>query len=331
MILKFIQSTLSFILLALIGYGILVFFWGLFAPDRLKMNLIEPDPSLMSQRLQEVKKVENVDILFLGASTSYMGFDTRIFKRAGYKTFNLGSAAQTPEQTEVLLERYLNQLNPKLVVYEVLPEMMGRDGIEASLELISNDDIDLHLLELLGKTEPNLKVGNLLTYKVLSNVLPMDEDRKDSSSMEKEYIPGGFVETPIATNDLDDLEEFYGKAEPWEARQDQLKALDRNLDFLRNKKIPFLLVRAPITSYKYKSIGNNSYIDSVYKSKGPFLNFQKEVFLSDTLHFLDNTHLNQNGVERFNNKLLKIVQEILTEDKKDYSILNRFTHNSEKL
>lgn len=47
-------------------------------------------------RLSEVEDIKNIDILFLGSSHTYRGFDTRIFSKYGYSTFNLGTTSQTP-------------------------------------------------------------------------------------------------------------------------------------------------------------------------------------------------------------------------------------------
>ena len=88
----------------------------------------------MYSRISEIKNQEDVDILFLGSSHAYRGFDTRIFLENGYKSFNLGSSAQTPTQTKVLVERYLGSLNPELVIYEVYPKTFTMDGVESSLD-----------------------------------------------------------------------------------------------------------------------------------------------------------------------------------------------------
>src|SRR5689334_14184152 len=56
-------------------------------------------------RVKEIDSVKKVDILFLGSSHSYRGFDPRIFKQYGLTSFNLGSSSQTPIQAKILLEK----------------------------------------------------------------------------------------------------------------------------------------------------------------------------------------------------------------------------------
>ena len=58
----------------------------------------------LHSRLLEINKHQNVDVLFLGSSHAYRGFDTRIFKESGIASFNLGSSSQAPVQSLLLLK-----------------------------------------------------------------------------------------------------------------------------------------------------------------------------------------------------------------------------------
>ena len=133
-----------FSIFALTFYIVAICLAGDFIPSKWTKNLIYKSGGAghSLNRFDEVKNKENVDILFLGSSHTYRGFDNRIFNNAsanGFTSFNLGSSAQTPIQTEVLLNRYLNQLNPKIAIYEVYPITFTLDGIESAMDLISND------------------------------------------------------------------------------------------------------------------------------------------------------------------------------------------------
>ncbi|MBL0340159.1 MAG: hypothetical protein IPP71_04090 [Bacteroidetes bacterium] len=136
---------------------------GFFAPPYLRKNLIFPIGGYghLNSRMQDVKNVNNVDILFLGSSHAYREFDTRIFKAQGYKSFNLGSSGQTPLQTVVLLKRYLHSLHPKLVVYEVYPATFTFDGVEAAIDLIANDRVGWDTYKMA------FSLNDILTYNTL--------------------------------------------------------------------------------------------------------------------------------------------------------------------
>ena len=94
-------------------------------------------------RVKDAEKIKNPDILFIGSSHSYRGFDTRVFQKHGIKAFNLGSSSQTPINSKVLLKQYLDKINPKMVVIEAYAGTISADGVESSLDLLSNNKIDI--------------------------------------------------------------------------------------------------------------------------------------------------------------------------------------------
>ena len=82
-------------LYATVVYMVLLILWGEFMPGMFKKNL---NYSLgayghMYTRIREAEKVKNIDILFIGSSHAYRGFDTRIAKEYGFESFNLGSSS----------------------------------------------------------------------------------------------------------------------------------------------------------------------------------------------------------------------------------------------
>ena len=66
------------------------------------------------------------------------------------------------------------------------------------------------------------------------------------------------------------------------------------------------MIQAPITKKKYKSFLNNKEVDSIFNSKGKYFNFNELLKLNDSL-FVDDNHLNQYGVDLFNEKLFNSI------------------------
>ncbi|MRM82655.1 hypothetical protein [Riemerella anatipestifer] len=303
---KFIFNTILFILFSSLCYFTLLFVWGRYAPSRFKSNINYHIGSYghMYSRLSEIKKYGNVDILFLGSSHAYRGFDTRIFLENGYKSFNLGSSAQTPVQTKVLLKRYLDSLNPKLVIYEVYPETFTLDGVESSLDIIANDVNDLHSLRMAKKIN-SIKTYNTLIYGFICDLLGLNSSFSEQTIKGNDkYISGGFVEKELG---------FYKptKFDKKEIllRDYQIESFDEIVQMLKDKKIELILVYAPIPKVNYRSYVNNSYFDSVMQTYSTYYNFNEIVSLNDSLHFYDSHHLNQNGVKIFNGKLIELLKE----------------------
>ena len=268
----------------------------------------------MYSRLSEVKNKKNIDILFLGSSHAYRGFDTRIFSKYGIKTFNLGSSSQTPIQTKVLLDRYLNKLNPKIIIYEVYPVTLMIDGVESSLDLISNDKNDLPSLKM------SLKINNITTYNTLLYGFINDIFNINKSFSEPiikgddRYISGGFVEKKIGyynptSTSFEKKEIVLNKT--------QFKAFSEIVSIIKKNGIKLILVYAPIPHYNYERYTNNWYFDSIMKKYSEYYNFN-EIMSLDNSYFQDSHHLNQKGVELFNEKLIDILQanEVRTHNNK---------------
>ncbi len=301
---KFFKNIFLFSLLAMCIYIALVIVWGnFFEKKAYKKNLNYATANYGHQfsRMKEVKTVQDIDLLFLGSSLTYRGFDTRIFRKAGFDVFNMGSSSQSHIQTELLLKRYLDNLNPKMVIYEVYPGLFTVDGIESCLNLMGNDFNDFETVKTAFKL-PNFKVWNTLVYGFYADFTGKNDDliedpRKDYRDT---YIAGGYVQ-----RDLTFFKNTRHPVETWSLESSQLKAFENCIAMLKNRNIPYQLVQAPVTQAIYQSYTNNAEFDSLMMTYGAYTNFNNISVLDDSLHFFDERHLNQNGVTIFNNDLLK--------------------------
>ena len=109
---RYIKRLLLFFVVAILAYPIFVILADKLLPYTWKRNLRFKSNSFIRYKLEDLKDEEDLDILFIGSSHCYRGFDTRIFEKAGLKTFNLGASSQTPKEANLLLNKYLPQLKP---------------------------------------------------------------------------------------------------------------------------------------------------------------------------------------------------------------------------
>jgi hypothetical protein len=308
---KLLILIVKYFVFAAVFYILLLILWGDFGHYRwLKQNLIYKKGTYghMYTRIQEAKGTKNVDILFIGSSRAYRGFDPRIFMARGFKTFNLGSGAQTPLQTEVLLNRYLDSLNPHLIIYEVNPIDFSGDGLESALDIISNDQIDIESLKMTIKLN-NIKVYNTLIYSFYRGLPFYDYYRKilfgkEGFKAEKRrppdtYISGGFVQ-----KDMSYFKHQGYEKKKWQLNSIQLKIFRKIIKMISGKNIKLILVQSPYPESFYKSFADTDYFDDIISSSGEYHNFNKIIHLNDSLHFIDEYHLNQDGVKLFNKQLL---------------------------
>lgn len=295
---KFVKNIALFVPVFVIFYCVVICLLGEFAPYRFRdiVNYRLGANGYLHSKIREIKEFKNVDILFVGTSHAYRGFDVRIFQKHGYKTFNLGSSIQTPIQTNLLLERYLEELNPKLVVYDVNPDIFGNDGVESSLDLISNDRIGFDTFEMAFNLN-NVHTYNTLIFSYYKQITDADKKYKeDEIKGEDTYISGGFVQKKLKRFTS---EKHYPK-EKYSLDSMQLDCFDKNIKLLKSRKIPYVLVHMPMTKKLYQSKKNHAEITKLMtqKFKSRYYDFNQLLQLNDSL-FYDDNHLNQLGVQVF--------------------------------
>lgn len=303
----FLKAVLSFIPFTIVFYILCIFIWGDFAPQFLKKNLNYCRPGMFGYtltRLTEAKEIKDIDILFLGSSHAYRGFDTRLFKNFGFNTFNMGTSAQTPMQTEVLLKKYLNSLNPRIIIFEVNLGMFSNDGVESAIDIISNDRIDQYVIDMAIK-QKNIKVFNSLIYAIYRSKI-YEQPAFDIYYRygDDTYVPGGYVQKDLSFYKFVD---YGNRTNNLDIKPIQLQSFKNIIELIKNKNIRLILVQSPITKSLYKTYINQNQFQNLMKSHGEYYNFNELVSLNDSLDFFDNLHLNQSGVEVFNKKLIDVL------------------------
>lgn len=304
---KFIKVLIRFILFLFVGYTLFLSIWGLFLPATFTPNLLykKSTTGLLGQRIENLNNYRDVDILFLGSSITYRGFDTELFKKHGLKTFNLGSSAQTPMQTNVLLKRYYEQLNPKLVIYEIYPPAFSWDGVESSIDLISYDRNDIYSIKM-GLETMNVSVINTLLFSFIIRMIGedyfitnMEYDDFDT------YVEGGFVKRKKQFNSKQ-----VHALNNIKANDKNLQAFRSNINIINDSEAKLLLLWLPNTTSYYNSILNTHHFDSLFSRYGDYLNFNTllSAKINDSLHFYDPYHLNINGTTLVNDTLIKIIE-----------------------
>ncbi len=303
---KFLLHILAFVLFLAVFLCAGIIASGTFVPTFIAKNIMYR-PGLfghMYSRIKDAQATGNVDILFIGSSLSCRGFDPRIFRQSGYSSFNLGSGSQSHLQSEVLFKQYLESLHPKLVVYEVSPNVFESDGVESGIDIISSDKIDFSVLQMALRLN-DIKIYNSLLFAYYKQLINANKNLKAPKEREKSiYIKGGYEERKM-------LQYNVGSVYPhrnYIFRDTQISAFQRNLQRLKDAHVPYILVQAPNTKDFYSGIENITEIDSFYNASGTYFNFNNVPDFIDTIHFYDRGHLNQKGVALFDGKLIDILK-----------------------
>lgn len=299
---RFLSQITAFLLFAAPVVLVLLILWGELMPAKLRPNLFHPAQlyGYLDTRLKEADASPPIDVLFLGSSKAYRGFDPRIWKDHGWRTFNLGSTGQTPLQMEVLVERYVNRLNPRLVVIEVDATPFMDEGVEASLDLFANGPVDKPALVMAWRLG-HLKTWNAMMFSLWLQTTGQRNPQPEPPQMGPDtYVMGGFVEH--------ESEPFKPPLNPpvieIRLRQAQLEAFHRTLQALDHAGVPFVLVTAPVTDALYRSRRGQDQLTILMERSGRHIAMQDSNAYEDRVHFYDLGHLNQQGVEQFNAALI---------------------------
>lgn len=298
-----IKTILQFTLFSTLVYVLGIIFCGLFFTPRFFENLpyYLSDTSL---RLNDKPEETPLDILFIGSSHAYRGFDTRIFKKSGYNTFNLGTSSQTPIQTTYLLKKYMDKFQPKMVIYEVNPEILASDGLESTLDLICNEPLNFEKLQL-AITTKNIKAYNTFIYSYFRQIFGLKKLIPPIHTKGDVYIKnGGYVEKVTF-----DTTNVVKKKISYKIKDVQLNAFKTSIELLNAYDCKTLLIQAPVTKNEYNQYTTVEKTDSIFNSSGTYYNFNtRKNFLSDSLHFYDLHHLNQTGVAIFNQQVISLLK-----------------------
>ncbi|MDZ4668734.1 MAG: hypothetical protein SGJ00_12765 [bacterium] len=318
---KFLIQFGLFLLFALITYSVLLTIWGNALNGKYHKNLRYKQglTGFMHSRLLEADTSTQVEVLFLGSSHTYRGFDTRIFAAAGMRSFNLGSSNQTPLQTTYLLQEYVDRFRPKLVIYEVFPENFEMDGVESAVDIISNTAHYGHVFwQALAVN--HVVVYNAFLYGFMRKVFYGDLAFREAAKVgEDTYVLGAYVQKDfraqprylMAETMPLDVESVKLGDKLWRLKGKQVAAFGESIELLKQKNIPVLLVQAPVSKGFFEAYKNYAYTDSLFASYGLYINFNYEnLALNDSTDFYDAHHLAQSGVIKFNAALIEKIKPL---------------------
>ena len=257
---------------------------------------------MLFNRVRDIDTTARYDVLVTGSSHAYRGFDPRVFQRNGLRLFNLGSSAQTPAQTSVLLDHHLHRVRPGLVIMEVYPKAIEQPGIESALDVISNDRIDRSTLRMALATR-HITVLNTLIYATFLQVTGLDRDRvsPEVRANGDRYIRGGYVQRGDTTY-------LPGRTTPfdiWTPLPAQRRQFAENVATIRATGARVVLVHTPVMPGHRLSGAAREDFTASCMALGTYYDLSDLFAATDTAMFYDGHHLTQRGVDHFNQVLIQ--------------------------
>lgn len=304
---RFLRDIALFLPLAACVYAAAVVAWGSISDLGTPSNLFYRRGAYghTHTRLAEAKSAGPVDVLVVGSSHAYRGVDPRELAREGYTSFNLGTSAQTPPQTLLLLGRYLDSLSPRVLVYEVYPPALDFDARESALDIISNDRNDLASWRMAWRLR-DARVLNTLIYATFRDLLGLNDGFAEPPVKDADtYITGGYSQIswgPVAAKPH--------PSQSYAMTPGRLAQVAQVARMARDRGIRPVLVYAPVTRTLYDSYLNNSQFADAMRQIAPYYDYNRLTTLGDSLLFYDDGHLTRRGAALFTQALAQTLKAI---------------------
>lgn len=313
----------------------------------LRYLLIDDTDSYTRRRMREFYEQENIDILFMGTSHSYRGFNPKVIdSELGVNSFYLGSASQPIDVTYLLIQEAVENYNINHI-YVDLSYNVADVQLTKITDLTATYAVTDYMkpsmkkyLFLLKKADASAYANTFLTARReweglfhLSDICSLIQKKMQKEYREYEDIPinnhvyvgKGFVTTEIEVQEgtywYDDekrkLDMEKIKSSEW---ADNIESI---IDYCAERDIALTFVSVPISSYQMMKCGNYDewihYVKNTLAGSGTEyidFNLMKENYWEDTsLYFYDDNHLNLQGATKFSELFCSYVQgEIAEED-----------------
>jgi hypothetical protein len=273
------------------------------------------DTSLL--RFKEINKFKNIDILFAGSSHCYRGFNTEYFKQFGLTCFNMGSISQSPLNTFFLLKKYIKNLNPKILVFEINPIVMRYDGTESFLDLIANTPLNFELLKMMFATKSIFAFNGILLYYFNIKRIPIQKLNANLSPTDI-YFSGGFVKSTRI-----EFEPYLSREITYNFKYIQFDYISQILKMMNSKAKKVILVTTPMYSEYVRDIANyTEWSEKIHSLANDhdciYIDFNMYPDLQISQLYYDEDHLNITGVNLFNTKFYNNMKDYIWEEIEQY-------------
>lgn len=249
---------------------------------------------------KDLEKNTTNQIVVLGSSHAYRGYDPSIFSEAGIDLFNMGSSSQHPLATWVLLKNFVDSSAASLVIFEVFDKTFELEGMDCTTRLIQGLPNASAAVDLLI-AEPDIRTMNAISSRFLSDVV------------HPEYETPGYTRDGYCS--LSDTMEFtdFSIDTNFTANLEMFTYFDRCLDLVEQRNIPYIIVSHPQPAVsglgQYHRQFRIQLDEILLRHHATYLDWSDQKWLLTPDHFADENHLNQAGVTIFNQRFIQWLRE----------------------
>jgi len=296
-----VRNSLKVLLAACVIYaGVIFIFSNIQLIDRRMSSFFIPNMQRNGgQEMQMMRDLTSsqtkYDAIVLGSSHAYRGYDPRIFEEAGTTLFNAGTSAQNAKGSFVLYNEYLRN-RTDFFILDIYDPVFELEGTESNMRLIQNVPTNEAAVALLQQ-EFKMYTLNAMAVRIAS-LNPMDE------APNNDYIKNGFCEKKGILYAVESLNDSV-----FDANEEMFLAFEKMVKQMQADGKRIVLCSHPLPA----SPGLRNYHDKFLSRFIPLIEHLGVPYIDLTYYtegfgineFADLSHLNQQGVELYNQLLLR--------------------------
>jgi hypothetical protein len=288
----------SFIAMYLLMFSVLFFFQpgGIpFVYRATQGNLWEGGGTWI--KFKNFDREKKWDVIVLGSSHAYRGYDPEIFKSHEMKMYNLGTSNQHMMCTYHIAKNLINKDNCKVLVLDMFDRVFSNNDIESKSDIIQNVNDDKTAIEI-ALSSDDIRAFNMITLRYFNKTIqPINTDTND-------YNNGFLAARKFLDPKKKDVEKMKWK---YKADKSQKKYLDLLLAHCLKNGIKVVAVSHSAPEI-YPIVEHHKFISDISpilnKNGVKYYDYTYDKEMGSLIYYSDPTHLNHIGVIKFNKKLI---------------------------
>ncbi|MEP7262888.1 MAG: hypothetical protein ABI772_00245 [Bacteroidota bacterium] len=254
---------------------------------------------LTYKKFKEFNPAEKYDIIVLGSSHAYRGYDPEIFASYGYKIYNLGSSAQSLLSSYVIARNYINRDNCNTVIIDLYDRIFRYSSIESLSDITQNVSSDKAAAELCLRSK-DLRAINMFTLRMFCKFdKPLNNDTLNlmsgfQASNNQLVLPGNPKDPDYTSN------------------KETLNSFTKLIHYLNNQGIHIILAEHPLPEvYTISESKHSRFVTDINKIIKPYnikwYDLMRDSTMTGIQYYADENHLNYRGVKKYNHKLIELL------------------------
>lgn len=254
-------------------------------------------------RFREFDPGYQYDLIFAGSSRAYRGYSPFVFEKNNISSFNLGSSAQTIKNTYFIVKNFVSKNNCNLLVLDVFSGAFLNADLESTSDLVENVSKPYAAYEIASHGK-DIRVANIAALRFFTE--------SDTAYYQKSDYRGRGYSSTEDSLPIEKQKQFFKHEKinfsGYSIDAEQIDYFGKLLSFCKENSVKIVCVYSPC-SYFYDFSKHDAFLEmlnpTLTKYDVKLLDFSKNGLFNTAYHFYDDSHLNEAGVEIFNNELVK--------------------------